>query len=315
MSLNRLACLMVLLGCTPLPDPVSDEDPSATGPTPTLGTTETETTSTTSSSTSTTTVDTGDTGTLFADDRDMDGIPDDYDPFPDDDLRPGVAGHETVYAHDHSTLHFMNVITYNMSTIGNFTYTGGPGGSMTDIAIDRYGVLYGCTYNDLYVCHPETAECWHLGPLAGTYNGLTFVPAGTMDPYEDVLVAISGGGDWFRLDGYLNQQLTTTLVGGYGPGNASAGDAFSIDGVGAWAAINGSNIVSINPNDGTVLNHFTTAGTNTWGLAGWLDVIFAFDASGEVHAIDPATASTQLVASAPNAWWGAGVRTWIPPNP
>jgi len=309
--LNRLALLTVLLGCTPLPDAELQAEPTTT----TIPVTwpDTDTPGTTTTTTGTT--DTGDTGTLFADDRDQDSIPDDYDPFPDDAQRPGVAGHETVYAHDHSTLHFMNVLNYNMSTIGAFTFASGPAGSMTDIAIDRYGVLYGCTYTDLFVCHPETAECWHLGPLAGTYNGLTFVPQGTMDPNEDVLVAITAAGEWFRLDGYLAQQLTTTLVGGYGPGNASSGDAFSIDGVGSWAAINGGNIVTVDPIDGSVGAHFTVAGGNIWGLAGWLDVIFAFDATGQVFAIDPGTATTQVVTTAQNAWWGAGVRTWIPPNP
>jgi len=305
--------LLLLIGCAPietapLPGGSTTSDgstwitPSTSGPSvPTSSTTE---------------VETGDTGTLlFPDDADADGIPDDYDPFPNDDQRPGVAVHETVYAHDATTLHFMNVLNYNLGTIGTFSYATGPGGSMTDIAIDRYGVLYGCTYTDLYVCHPQTAECWHLGPLAGNYNGLTFVPPGTMDPYEDVLVAIEGSGDWFRLDGYLTQQLTTTLVGGYGLGYFSSGDAFSIDGVGSWAAVNSDDIVTVDPISGAVGGDFASAGSNTWGLAGWLDVIFAFDAGGQVFAIDPGTGVSQEVQNAPNAWWGAGVRTWIPANP
>ena len=310
MTAPKCLPMIALLGCTPLPEAIPQ-----TGETTSLQTTPTGTTGSGTTSSTRGSTDTADTGLLFADDRDQDSIPDDYDPFPDDPLRPGVAGHETIYAHDHSTLHYMNVVTYAIGTIGALSFVDAAGGSMTDIAIDRYGVLYGCTYTDLFVCHPQSAECWHIGPLSGTYNGLTFVPAGTLDPNEDVLVAIASSGDWYRLDGYLNQQLTTSLIGGYGPGNYSSGDAFSIDSVGSWAAINGGHIVSVSPTDGTVGPEFATAGTNIWGLAGWLDEVFAFDASGQVFSIDPATGSTALITTAPNSWWGAGVRTWIPPNP
>jgi hypothetical protein len=186
---------------------------------------------------------------------------------------------------------------------------------MTDIAIDRYGVLYGCTYTDLFVCHPQTAECWHIGSLSGSYNGLTFVPIGTMDQNVDALVAISGNGDWYRLDGYITQQLTTTLVGGYGPGYLSSGDAFSIDGVGTWAAVNGSGIVIVDPIDGTVGGALPNVGSSIWGLAGWIGEVFAFDSTGRVYSINPAAGTSTQIADTAHGWWGAGVRTWIPPNP
>ena len=132
----------------------------------------------------------------------------------------------------------------------------GGGHQMTDVGIDRNGVLYGVTFDRGYVCHPQTAQCWNLGTLPGTYNGLTWIPAGTLDPNKDSLIGISNPGAWTHLK--INMGMIMSMVlGSYGPGYSSAGDAFSIEGVGTFAAVNkngvnGTVIVTVDRLNGKV---------------------------------------------------------------
>lgn len=125
-------------------------------------------------------------------DIDNDGIPNDHDPFPKDALAPRVAEPGTVYAQTASTLYGLTVATETIVEKGVFKLD--PPGSVTDIAIDRYGVLYAITFDDLHICDPISVECWFVGDLTSSSNGLTFVPAGTIMPTQDALVGIGSSG-------------------------------------------------------------------------------------------------------------------------
>jgi hypothetical protein len=245
-------------------------------------------------------------------DGDADGVPDLSDPFPNDSTKPATGKPNTVYAHTSSQLYTMDAISYAIALVGNFSYSASPG-SMTDIALDEYGVLWGVTFGDLFVCDASTAACTHLATLPQSFNGLTMVPRGTLDPVQDALVGIANTGDWYRikLTGALQAQLTK--IGAYG-GYTNAGDVFSIENVGTFGAVNGSgsnSIVRCDPVTGAVQSVLgpTTGYSQVYGLAGWQGAIFAFDAGGDVLSVDPNTAAVQLISSTTHAWWGAGVTT------
>jgi len=248
-------------------------------------------------------------------DTDNDGVPDISDPFPGDGTKPVTGLANTVYAHTSTTLFTMDVTSYAITTVGAF-HGSGYSGQMTDIAIDRYGVLYGVTFNNLYVCDATTAECFELASLPQSFNGLTLVPRGTIDPVQDALVGIANTGDWYRVTLTGAQQAQLTGIGAYGSGYTSAGDAFSISGVGTFASVNvpgqvWNAIVRVEPTNGTALSELgtLTGYSEVWGLAGWQGAIFAFDAGGDVLLIDPNTAAVQVIQQTSNAWWGAGVTT------
>jgi hypothetical protein len=170
-------------------------------------------------------------------DDDGDGIPDSADPFPADATRPGRAMPSTVYMHTASELFSMDVKMYKVTWLGNFQWPDDGGvHKMTDIAIDRWGVLYGVSFDRLYVCHPFTAECWGQGSLPDGFNGLTLVPKGVLGD-EDVLIGVSGAGHWFRLEPAPGGTVSVTELGDYGSGYSSSGDAYSIAGVGTFAAV------------------------------------------------------------------------------
>lgn len=246
-------------------------------------------------------------------DTDLDGdlIPNDFDLFPEDPERPGRAINELVYPHTASELYTFNVNDYAIELIG------APGiGTMTDLAIDRYGVLWVMTFTELYICHPQTAECWLRGTLPTYGNGLTFVPQGVLEPDRDSLIAIANSGGWALVTENAGGPVTLTPIGGYGPGTSSSGDAFSIVGVGTYAAVTTAgvdSIVEVNPANGSILSTLATfPAASIWGLAGWQDAIYAFSASGDVTFFDPATGDASVVATHPVSWYGAGVQTEIP---
>lgn len=92
--------------------------------------------------------------------------------FPADGDEPGVVTSSKNYAHSAVTL------------VGDFVWPGDMD-QMTDLAIDRHGQMFGVSFGRMYVCDPMTAECWDLGQLPASYNGLTWIPAGTLLPDED----------------------------------------------------------------------------------------------------------------------------------
>ena len=258
-------------------------------------------------------------GDLCDDDIDNDKIPNPDDVFPNDGGQPGIVLPGKIYAHSPSSLSTVDVLDYTVAPVGAFKWPNDGGGhQMTDVAIDRYGVLYGVTFDRAYVCNPTSAQCFVLGTLPGSFNGLTWIPAGTLDPDKDSLIGISTGGAWNHLK-IMNGQVTSQQLGTYGPGYSSAGDAFSIEGVGTYAAVNkaGVNstvIVTVDPVTGKVLSELAvTQGFNTiYGLAGWEGLIIAFDSGGTMIKVDPVTKVVTNLGKKAAVWWGAGVGTLIP---
>jgi hypothetical protein len=252
-------------------------------------------------------------------DNDGDGIPNHDDPFPGDSDLPGTVAANLVYAHTAGTLFTMDAYApYAVLEIGMFTFPDGGAGSMTDIAIDRWGVLYGITFDDLHVCDPASAACYYLAPLPDMSNGLTFVPPGTVDASDDSLIGIAISGNWrhMQLSGGMVNQV---LLGSYGAGYSSSGDAFSIVDVGTYAAVDAAAdvsdmIVEIDPADGSVLQEIgsVTGYTAVYGLAGWQGAIFAFDETGDVLLVDPTDGTWEVINDTTNAWWGAAVITQLP---
>jgi hypothetical protein len=109
------------------------------------------------------------------------------------------------------------------------------------------------------------------------------------------------------------------VLGGYGGGYTSSGDAFSIFGVGTYASVDAPGqpddvIVEVDPITGAVQGEVATVTgySSIYGLAGWQGSIFAFDASGAVLRIDPATGDVALLQATPHSWWGAAVVTVLP---
>ncbi len=255
------------------------------------------------------------------DDRDADGVPNVADPFPDDPARPGVVLTNTVYAHTASELYMFGVKgELQVELVGAFDFPSDASDPrMTDIAVDRYGVMWGIGFADVFVIEPKTAECWRIAALPQDFNGLTLVPREVLGAEADALIGVDLEGGWWRLD-LVHQggvaRLQTTLIGQYGTSWGSSGDAFSIAGVGTYATVDRGafetdHLVEVDPLSGRVTSIVTALSgyTDVWGLAGWSGRVYAFDERGEVLVIDLATGAIIARKATGKAWWGAGVRT------
>jgi hypothetical protein len=253
------------------------------------------------------------------DDVDGDGIPNAHDPFPSDAQRPGVVMTNAVYAHTSSELYYLGVKRLEVFRVAAFAFDNGFPEQITDIAIDRWGVLWGISFDNIFVIRPDTAQAWRIASLPQSFNGLTLIPRGLIGAVDDVLVGVSNEGGWWRLDlsftGGL-AQLRTTLLGNYGGGWRSSGDAFSIEGVGTFASVNngaaaGDSLVEVDPRTGIVTRVVSPLGTygQVWGLAGWANRAFAFDAGGDIAALDLTTGQIVDRKATGKSWWGAGVKT------
>jgi hypothetical protein len=259
-------------------------------------------------------------GDACDEDLDGDSIPNPYDPFPNDGGLPGVVTPFKIYAHSSNTLYTVDVdAPYAHQLVTTFKWPNDGGGhQMTDVAIDRYGVLYGVTFDRGYVIHPQTAQAYFLGTLPQSFNGLTMIPQGILDPNKDTLVGIANSGAWYRMT-LMNGVFNIQQIGQYGPGYTSAGDAFSIEGVGTYGAVNkqgvaGTVIVTVDPNTGAVQQEVATLPQypTVYGLAGWEGLILAFDSSGQMIKVDPMTKVVTPLGNKNIVWWGAGVGTVIP---
>ncbi len=256
------------------------------------------------------------------DDPDRDGVPTHADPFPNDGARPGIAPANTVFAHTSTELFRMDVKTMTLVSVARFKWPSDASSKlMTDIAIDRHGVLWGVSYGDAFVISPTTAECWWMGALPRSFNGLSYIPAQAAGTPDDQLVGISTDGEWWRLELANvtgNASVRTTYMGAYGGGWASSGDVFSIVGVGTFAAVDKGGgtsdwLAEVNPMTGAITTMVGELGGTTavYGIAGWSGRVFAFDESGDLLVLDVATGTITSRTRTPHAWWGAGVRTII----
>lgn len=268
-------------------------------------------------------LDGDDQGDECDDDLDGDSVPNEADPWPRDENWPGIASPESIYAHTRDALFRFRVPTRELIPVAPFVFDANQA-NITDIAFDQYGVMYAISAQDLFICRPNHAQCRHIASLPSFSVGLTFLPPGTLGQ-GDVLIGM-GEENWYRLD-LQGTTMVSTQVGTYGGTTTISGDAFSIDGVGTYAAVNldgeedHDHIVRIDPVTGAVIGEVLSFNNGSphaavFGLAGWVDNLFyAFDVSGDIIEVDVVRQTYTVIESSGHAWWGAGVRTVVPPTP
>ena len=220
-----------------------------------------------------------------------------------------------VYAHTSSALYRVDPDTLAITKIADFAWSSGTD-SMTDIAIDKTGVMIGVSYAAVYRIDVTTAVATRMSTgLSGTFNGLSFVPAemlgGTGD---DILVGTrNADGLVFRIDPMTGQSTSVGNMGGF----ASSGDLVAVKNFGTvQTADNGfsaDRLVRLAPQTFAATAVGSDIGYGEiWGVAYWKDKIFGFTSGGEFVTIDPATGAGTLVQSNGPAWWGAAVTTSAP---
>jgi len=220
-----------------------------------------------------------------------------------------------VYAHTASELYKVDPDTLAISKIGNFQWSNGSD-SMTDIAIDKTGLMLGVSGTSVYRIDVTTAAATRLsGGLTGQFNGLSFVPAATIGQAgDDVLVGTrNADGIVFRIDPMTGQATQIGNMGGY----SSSGDLVAVTNFGAVLTAEGGfgadRLVRLAPSTFAATAVGSDIGySDIYGVAFWKNKIFGFTSGGEFLTIDPNTGVGTLVQGNGPAWWGAAVTTSAP---
>ncbi len=267
----------------------------------------------------------GDGGFVF--DGGSDADPGDGGLFGDvsgDVVSPPPGGGTSIYAHSADTLYKLDPKTLELSNVGAFGNTaGGTVTDMTDIALDKDGAMFGVSFNTLYkIDYKSGVHCTRLASLATEFNGLTFVPAGTIDPLKEVLVGVALDGGWYRVDVATGaSSATVTKLGSYGSGYSSSGDSVGIIGDAVYSTVStgfggSDHVVTIDPKTGKVLKDIGDTGVGGfWGVGYWGGVMYGFSSAGDLYQIDLKTAKSTKVTikgSPSGGFWGAGVTTSAP---
>ncbi len=224
------------------------------------------------------------------------------------------TGH--VYAHTNDALYQVDPNTLAVSLVGYFVWPLGDD-IMTDIAIDRNDAMVGISFDKAYAIDSTTAVCTYLAPLDHQFNGLSFVPAGEIDPTStgsDILVAAALDGWFYRLDPVTG---ASTPVGLYGGVLFSSGDIVSVSRFGTVATVKMSEagpdyLARIDPITGAATLIGPIGFTDVWGLGFWGNRVYGFVATREFILIDPTTGAGTLVTTGPAPWYGAAVTTEAP---
>jgi hypothetical protein len=228
-----------------------------------------------------------------------------------------------VYGHSSTNLYRLDPVSLKLTNLGTFD---GADGSMTDIALDKDGVMYGITFSSVYRIDYKKSpkslpKCTHLALLTNTFNGLTMVPQGMIDSAKEVLVGVAIDGGWWRIDP-SGVTAKLTQLGSYGGGWMSSGDAVGIIGDKVYATVFRSvagehdHVVTVNPKTGAVIKDIGDTGVDGfWGVGYWGGIMYGFTSNGTIYKIDLKTAkATEIpVKDKPSGgWWGAGVVTNAP---
>ncbi len=251
----------------------------------------------------------------------------------------GALAQPQVYVSTQDTLFVLDPTTRQIALVGAFdciALTPDPNDSqdgMADIAIDKNGTMYGIgrTKPDgawrLMTVNRTTASCTPLAPVGqgGSYSGsgLSFVPAGTLDPGVEALVGVSITGAYARYD--LATGVETPITQLADEATTKNSDIVSIIGgktytTGRTLAYGTDQLLEIDPATGTVRALIGDTGVELIaGLGFWAGVVYGFGFDGHMYSIDPVTAvPTQLPTTGVPAgthFWGAAVTTAAPATP
>lgn len=130
------------------------------------------------------------------------------------------------WTHDYSadtTLYRMEPMTKTFAVVGPLTGCNG----MADIAVDKDGRIVGVG-TELYAIDPASGACTKIANGPQPYT-LTFIPAGTLDPTEEALVAFSGS-DYYR----VNRTTGALTRHGHVVKNLGSIGRSGVFGLGAW---------------------------------------------------------------------------------
>lgn len=221
-----------------------------------------------------------------------------------------MVGTPRVYASDANALYRIDPSTLEVTKVLDFVVP--TSFEISDIAIDSSGNLFAAelsTY-EIYKIDRTTGAGTRIHlDIGAIMDGLTFVPAGVLDPEHDVLVGTGADGNIYRIDTATGRGalLAATGVTGY-PGT---GDV-------VWT---GNELLVTTNTEGDRFFHITrvdiktgesmfmsdTDMINLYGLAWSDDQIFEFDNFGKIAVFDAGSGAKLRDRTSTYRWSGAAL--------
>ncbi|MDI3284465.1 hypothetical protein [Polyangium sp. 15x6] len=239
--------------------------------------------------------------------------------FPTDGGTPDPELPGEVFGHSPDRLYKLEPYTKQVSVVDYFQGCG----EVIDIAIDKDSKIVGTSFSGLYWIDKTTAKCTEIA--SGSYpNSLSFVPAGTLDPNNEVLVGYQNS-TYVRIDTTTGQMTTVGSIGG---GYSSSGDIVSVKGGGTYLTVKGNScndcLVEVNPKTGALIKNWGSVPyEDVFGIAFWAGSVYGFSDSGQLFEVTFNPNGTGITTkdipipggSASLVFWGAGSTTFAPVEP
>lgn len=235
--------------------------------------------------------------------------------FPMDDGGPPPLMPGEIYGHSSGTLYKLEPYSQVVTVIGPFNGCS----SVIDLAIDKDSKIIATTFDGIYWVDKTNAKCTWIAD--GAYpNSLSFVPAGILDPNEEVLVG-------YQNSTYVRISTTTgqiTQLGSIGNGYISSGDIVSVKGGGTYLTVKGNEcgdcLFEVNPKTGAMIKNWGATGFGSvFGIAYWAGSVYGFTNGGKLFEMkfvnNQTLVTTEIpIPNAPSglSFWGAGSTTIAP---
>ncbi len=226
------------------------------------------------------------------------GIPDGPDTTP--------VEQDLIYVNSPDTLYTFDPAAFALSPVGPFVLEDGSAASVTDIAVDRFGLLYAVSVGTLYVCDPRTVVCAPQG--FSSANSAGFAEFGALADAHDVLVLVEGS---TIVHVHIRDGGIDTVTAGTIDGYSSSGDVIALQGREMLLSSpspdgGGDVLVPFDAETGAVVGGVTRLPANAYGLARFHNEVWVFTDFGEIFFIDAGGEAVE-VGRAEVPLWGAAV--------
>lgn len=207
------------------------------------------------------------------------------------------------YAVSNDGLYDVRLPAGQSSFIGTTRYGGvGPAQTLTDVALDSDGGLYGMQGPNLVLVDRLNANLTMVRNLNQAMNALDVLPGG--------LLYGSGGSSVFSVNRSTGQLTTVATLPA---GQSASGDIAVVSGRIYITTTNGTpgstdRLVEVMPDGGPSRVVGDTTVDCLWGLAAYGPLLYGFDCNGQIHRIDLTTGRATAIATGGPDWWGASSR-------
>jgi hypothetical protein len=191
-----------------------------------------------------------------------------------------------VYVNSGAALFAIDPVAQTFSEVGNFKGCD----HVVDIAVDSAGQIFGTTTTGLFRIDAYDATCTPVGTSAQYPNSLAFTPAGTLDPYKEVLVGYLDT-TYVRID---TDTGAVSAVGALNGGFTSSGDLIVLQYGLAYLTGKGQGcddcLLQVNPTSGGLVQLLGDVGVgDVYGLAYKYGALYGFTKAGAVLLLDTTT--------------------------